>query len=82
VVVPTPVCAASEDFGATTDGALAKRIDRAAGELAALVTTGLGGPEAPDPGPQAPRRRTVEDEFASVTPFEQLLREAGGDSVR
>ena len=82
VVVPTAVFAASEDFGATTDGAPAKRVDRAAGELAALVTAGIAGPGAPVAGTAAPRRRTVEDQFASVTPFEQLLREAGGDSIR
>jgi len=81
VVVPTGVFAASEDFGATTDGALVKRVDRAAGELAALVTGGVAGPGAPVAGTAAPRRRTVEDEFASVTPFEELLREAGGDLV-
>jgi len=75
VVVPTGVFAASEDFGATDDGSLDKRVERAAGELAAL----LGGGAA---RPPAPRRRSVDDEFAAPTPFEQLLREAGGDSVR
>lgn len=73
VVVPTGVFAASEDFGGG-DGALEKRVDRAAGELAALVA---GGGTA-----SAPRRRPAEDEPVPVTPFEQLLREAGGDSVR
>ncbi|GAB3867082.1 NAD(P)H-dependent oxidoreductase [Nocardioides maradonensis] len=73
VVQPTGVFAASEDFG---DDQLAKRIDRAAAELAAAV----GGPAAVER--PAPRRRTVEDEFADVTPFAQLLAEAGGDSVR
>ncbi|MBM0124507.1 FMN reductase [Pimelobacter simplex] len=75
VVVPTGVFAASEDFGATDDGSLDKRVERAAGELAAL----LGGASAPA---AAPQRRTVADEFAAPTPFEQLLREAGGSSVR
>jgi FMN reductase len=75
VVVPTGVFAASEDFGATDDGSLDKRVERAAGELAAL----LGGGSAPE---RAPRRRTVDDELAAPTPFEQLLREAGGSSVR
>ncbi|GAB2453397.1 NAD(P)H-dependent oxidoreductase [Nocardioides hungaricus] len=62
VVVPTGVFAASEDFG---DVGLDARVDRAAGELAAL----LGG---------VPRRRprTVEDELADPTPFADLLRGA------
>ncbi|MEU6027398.1 CE1759 family FMN reductase [Streptomyces tauricus] len=51
VVVPTGVYAASEDWGAE---GLAERIERAAGELAALL--GIGGPafasaSAPVPGP-------------------------------
>lgn len=76
VVVPTGVFAAAEDFGATADGSLRKRVERAAGELAALLGDGT-----------APVRPTVDDEPsadapADVTPFEQLLREAGGDSVR
>ncbi len=69
VIVPTGVFAATDDFGA--DGALQKRIERAATELAALVAVGVSStttPAAPAVGP--------------VTPFEQLLREAGGDSVR
>lgn len=73
VVVPTGVFAASEDFGATDDGSLDKRIDRAAGELVAL----LGG-SAPRPQVQRP----VEDRFADPTPFEELLREAGGRGAR
>ncbi|WGX94210.1 FMN reductase [Nocardioides sp. L-11A] len=76
VVVPTGVFAASEDFGATDDGSLDKRVERAAGELAAL----LGADSAA--GPAAPARRTVTEEFAAPTPFEQLLREASGDAVR
>ncbi len=76
VVVPTGVFAASEDFGASDDGSLDKRVQRATGELAALLGAGSGAP-AP-----APQRRSVADEFAAPTPFEQLLREAGGDSVR
>jgi FMN reductase len=62
VVVPTAVFAASEDFG---DVGLDARIDRAGGELASL----LGG---------APRQkpRTLEDELADPTPFEDLLRGA------
>lgn len=76
VVVPTGVFAASEDFGASDDGSLDKRVQRAVGELAALLGVGSAGP-AP-----APQRRSVADGFAAPTPFEQLLREAGGDSVR
>jgi FMN reductase len=75
VVVPTGVFAASQDFGATDDGSLDKRVERAAGELAALLGDGAG------PAAIAPSRRSVEDGFATPTPFEQLLREASGDSV-
>lgn len=74
VVVPTGVFAAAEDFGATDDGSLDKRIDRAANELVALL--GAGAPS------QASIRRTTSEQMAAPTPFEQLLREAGGDSVR
>ena len=70
VVVPTGVFAASEDFGSTDEGHLDKRIRRAAGELAALL--GVDGGTAP----AAEVRRTVEDEFAEPTPFEELLRRA------
>lgn len=62
VVVPTGVFAATDDFG---DAGLDRRIERAAGELAALV----GKVDQ-----TARRRRTVEDEFAEPTPFEELLR--------
>ncbi len=61
-VVPTGVFAASEDFG---DRGLAERIDRAAGELVSLLH-----------GAPARRTRTVEDELADPTPFEELLRGA------
>ena len=61
VVVPTGVFAATEDFGATTGNRLAERIDRAAGELAALLV------------PRAPVARAVDEADAEVTPFEQLL---------
>lgn len=71
VVVPTGVFAASEDFGDThgdvEGGALGARIDRAAGELAAL----MGKVD-----PSARRHRTVADGFDDPVPFEQLLREA------
>ena len=66
VVVPTGVFAATDDFG---DIGLDQRFERAAGELAALVGK-------VDPG--ARRRRTVEDELAEPTPFEELLRRAQG----
>lgn len=77
LVVPTGVFAASEDFGGKAlEGGLRKRSERAATELAALL--GCSGQTSARPA----RRRLVEDELADVTPFEQLLREAGGDSVR
>jgi FMN reductase len=75
VVVPTGVFAASEDFGgaAGTGGEsseLRKRVERAANELAALVA---GPGDVPRP---VQHRRTVEDEFAHPTSFEDLLRAA------
>ncbi|KRA28189.1 MULTISPECIES: FMN reductase [unclassified Nocardioides] len=77
VVAPTGVFAASEDFGESSDGesSLDKRVDRAASELAALVSGTAGAT-------QVPARRTVDSEFAAPTPFEQLLREAGGNTAR
>jgi len=68
VPVPTGVFAATDDFG---DRGLQERVERAAGELATLM-----GKVAPSG--TARRRRTVEDELADPTPFEQLLREASG----
>jgi FMN reductase len=67
VVVPTGVFAASEDFGSTDDGALSTRIDRAAGELAALVAARPGA-AGRDEGPD------VDAELAGFVPFEELLR--------
>ena len=67
VVVPTGVFAATDDFG---DTGLDARVYRAAGELAALA----GKVSAVDSA--VPSRRSVEDELADPTPFEQLLREA------
>lgn len=64
VVVPTGVFAATDDFG---DSGLARRVERAAGELAAL----MGKVD-----PTGRRRRTTDDEFAEPTPFEELLRRA------
>lgn len=60
VVVPTAVFAATEDWA--SEGALRDRIDRAAGELAALLA---GQPVAPRNHPSPP-----DDE---VTPFADLL---------
>ncbi|MFC5729895.1 MULTISPECIES: FMN reductase [Nocardioides] len=79
LVVPTGIFAASEDFGGgAVDGGLRKRADRAATELAALL--GCSGQATVR---QVARRRSVDDEFAAPTPFEQLLREASdGDTVR
>ncbi|WP_062347900.1 FMN reductase [Herbidospora yilanensis] len=57
VVVPTAVYAASEDWGATSGDGLASRVDRAAGELAALLS-------------RTPRKRPAE---APLIPFEQQL---------
>ncbi len=65
VVVPTGVFAASEDFGSTDGGALSQRVDRAAGELAALVSA----------RPSRLERELV-DELADHVPFEELLRGA------
>ncbi|MCW2634505.1 MAG: NADPH-dependent reductase [Blastococcus sp.] len=63
VPVPTGVFAASEDWAGAggIDGALADRIQRAAGELADVVG---GRPAAVRPA----------DPFADPTPFEELLR--------
>ena len=68
VVVPTGVFAATGDFG---EAGLDARISRAAGELALLA----GKVSSTDS--VSTRRRTLEDELADPTPFEQLLREAG-----
>jgi FMN reductase len=61
MVVPTGVYAASADFGARggDTAGLASRIDRAAGEFAALLRAGL--------------RKPVEDPYADVVPFAALL---------
>jgi FMN reductase len=70
VVVPTGVFAATDDFAGTD---LDRRITRAAGELAVL----MGKVSRVDTVVE--RRRTVEDELADVTPFEELLRRASED---
>lgn len=64
VVVPTAVFAATEDFGATADGRLDERVERAAAELVSLLAPAAG---------IVPERRRAVDPFADVTPFEQLL---------
>ena len=74
IVVPTGVFAATDDFagpGAGGGGELQKRVDRAAGELAALVAgpTGVAAPPAAT-------RHLVEDEFEHPTSFEDLLKRA------
>ena len=65
VVVPTGVFAATDDFG---DAGLDERIASAAAELAALTPHVAGSRSA--------RRRTVDEELAAPTAFEELLRRA------
>ncbi|WP_328495726.1 NAD(P)H-dependent oxidoreductase [Streptomyces sp. NBC_00414] len=72
VVVPTGVYAASEDWGAE---GLAERIERAAGELVALVGIGgaVPGPApGPVPGPSA-RKESVRVGGFDVVPFAEQL---------
>lgn len=71
VVVPTGVFAAGEDFGSAPGArdTLDKRIDRAAAELAGLVSAGSADVD---------RRALVDDEFDHPTAFEDLLRRASG----
>lgn len=69
VVMPTGVFAATGDFA---DAGLEARTTRGARELAAAMGLTPSGVTAPA------RRRTVEQEFAAPTPFEQLLRQASG----
>ena len=63
IPAPTGVFAAAEDWAGAdgVDAALARRIDRAAGELADLVTG-------------RPAQRRPADPFADVPSFEELLR--------
>jgi FMN reductase len=65
VVVPTGVFAATEDFGSTAAGPLDERIERAASELASLVT-----------GAARTRRSGGNDDRLESLPFEELLRRA------
>ena len=74
VVVPTGVFAATDDFagpGVAGEGELKKRVDRAAGEFAAM----MAGPTGMAVAPPA-TRHLVEDEFEHPTSFEDLLRRA------
>ncbi|WP_433889940.1 FMN reductase [Streptomyces sp. CA-111067] len=68
VVVPTGVYAASEDWGAAGDDALAVRIDRAAAELASLLD-GRPGRARPAPG-AAESAGEVDDD---LVPFAEQL---------
>jgi FMN reductase len=64
VAVPSGVFAASEDWGAAgADGALVRRIERAAGELAVLVSARTAGPR-PD---------QFDRDLAAMGDFEDLL---------
>jgi FMN reductase len=66
IVVPTAVYAATEDWGASSGAEsadLGGRVDRAAAELAALLTIGAA----------APRRQRPTEDYDDVVPFEQLL---------
>jgi FMN reductase len=65
-VVPTAVFAASEDFGSTVDGRLAARVERAAAELAALVSV---APAAPAPVSVD----ALDEELEDFVRFEALL---------
>jgi len=64
VVVPTGVFAASEDWGTGgADGALRRRVERAAGELAALVSS----------RPRAEHLDQFDRDIATMGSFEDLL---------
>lgn len=63
VVVPTAVYAASEDWGATSGDGLAARIDRAAGELATLVSRVPAKPRAVE------QLIPFEQQLAALRPF-------------
>jgi FMN reductase len=65
VVVPTGVFAASEDWGSgDADGALSARVDRAVGELVALVRR----------RPLTAKRDQFDRDVAAIGSFEDLLR--------
>lgn len=76
VVVPTGVFAATDDFG---DRGLQERVERAAGQLVALL--GAPGDAGATARPDVRRAaaggsRTVEEQLAEPTPFEELMRRA------
>ena len=64
MTVPTAVFAATDDWGSTGRAELTARIERAGGELAELVTQ-----QVTQRAPAA-----AADPYASITPFDQLLR--------
>jgi FMN reductase len=64
LTVPTGVYAATADFGGAGAPALARRVERAAGELAALVAG-------------RPGRTVAEPSGAAVVPFDELLAALG-----
>ncbi|MGW1268397.1 FMN reductase [Streptomyces sp. NPDC002491] len=68
VVVPTAVYAASEDWGAQ---GLPDRIERAAGELSALMT-GLSAPSSPS-SPSRPEKADKDGGALTVIPFAEQL---------
>lgn len=84
-VVPTVVFAASADFGADTSGQadeqpLAVRVRRAAGELATMLSAGIGASsdgavssEAAADGPPAEPASTLDAEFSDFVPMGTLL---------
>lgn len=78
VVVPTGVFAATEDFGGEASADLARRISRAAAELASLVVapSGAVGGFVQDPAP-ARRRSSGTRVEQDVPDFEDLLAELG-----
>jgi FMN reductase len=68
MIVPTGVFAATEDFGSTAAGPLDERIERAAAELAMLVTRQVTGARRPT------RARVGDDDRLESLPFDELLR--------
>ncbi|MEH0424116.1 FMN reductase [Streptomyces sp. B21-083] len=70
VVVPTAVYAASEDWGAE---GLPERIERAAGELAALMAGLSARLPAPRPGSEGFESDSFVSDGFEVVPFEQQL---------
>ena len=68
MIVPTGVFAATEDFGSTAAGPLDERIERAAAELAMLVTRQVTGTTRPT------RARVGDDDRLESLPFDELLR--------